>query len=121
MNLENAAAVLRRHVDAFNARDLDALMAGFTQDARWVTGTSVALGHDELRALFGGAMETLLPTLEIRDLLIDGDRVAAQMTETLTVAGAERVDHIAGFYHLVNGRIATAKIYRTPRWSTGRE
>jgi uncharacterized protein len=29
----DVAAVVRRHVAAFNARDLDALMAGFTEDA----------------------------------------------------------------------------------------
>lgn len=29
---EDAASVVRRHVDAFNARDLDTLMAGFTED-----------------------------------------------------------------------------------------
>ena len=108
----DAAAVLRAHVDAFNARDLDALMAGFTEDALWVTGTSVARGRGELAELFEGAMEGLLPTLVIRDLLADGDRAACQMTETLTVAGEERTFSIAGFYQLRGGQIASAKIYR---------
>lgn len=108
----DAAAVLRTHVDAFNARNLAALMAGFTEDALWVTGTSVAPGHGELAELFGGAMEELLPTLAIRDLVVEGDRAACQMTETLTVAGEERTYFIAGFYQLRGGRIASAKIYR---------
>lgn len=108
----DAAAVVRRHVDAFNARDLDALMAGFTPDALWVTGTSVARGRGELTELFAGAMEGLLPTLTIRDLLAEGDRAACQMTETLTVAGEERTFSIAGFYQLNAGLIASAKIYR---------
>ncbi len=108
----DAARVVRRHVDAFNARDLDALMAGFTEDALWVTGTSVARGHRELAELFGTAMEGLLPMLTIRDLLAQGDRAACQMTETLTVAGEERIFAIAGFYQLRGGKIASAKIYR---------
>ncbi|MEV0582568.1 nuclear transport factor 2 family protein [Nonomuraea sp. NPDC050310] len=108
----DAAAVLRAHVDAFNARDLDALMAGFTEDASWVTGTSRVQGRAELTELFAGAMEGLLPTLVIHELLAEGDRAACEMTETLTVDGEERSFAIAGFYRLREGRIAAAKIYR---------
>jgi ketosteroid isomerase-like protein len=108
----DAAGVIRRHVDAFNTRDLAALMAGFTEDALWVTGTSVARGHGELTELFAGAMEGLLPTLVVRDLLAEGDRVACELTETLTVDSEERTFAIAGFYHLRGAQIAAAKIYR---------
>jgi uncharacterized protein len=108
----DAAAVLRGHVDAFNARDLDALIAGFTDDALWVTGTTIARGRGELAELFAGAMAGLMPTLVIQDLLAEDDRAACQMTETLTVAGEERTFCIAGFYRLRGGRIASAKIYR---------
>jgi hypothetical protein len=108
----DAAAVVRTHVDAFNARDLDALMDGFTGDALWITGTSVARGRDELTELFAGAMEGLLPTLTIQDLLAEGDRAACQMVERLTVAGEERTFPIAAFYQLRDGRIASAKVYR---------
>jgi uncharacterized protein len=108
----NAEAVVRRHVNAFNERDLDALMAGFTDDAVWVTGTSVARGREELTELFAGAMDGLLPTLAIHDLLAGGDRAACQMTETLTVAGEEQSFPIAGFYRLRGRLITSAKIYR---------
>jgi ketosteroid isomerase-like protein len=108
----DAASVVRSHAAAFNARDLDALMAGFTEDAVWVTGTGIARGHDELVELFEGAMAGLLPTLVIQDLLAEGDRAACQMIETLTVGGEERTFFIAGFYRLRGTRIASAKIYR---------
>ncbi|MFF5230260.1 nuclear transport factor 2 family protein [Dactylosporangium sp. NPDC000521] len=108
----NPGAVMRRHVDAFNARDLDALMTGFTEDAVWITGSSIARGIGELTELFAGAMTGLLPTLVVHDLLADGDRAACQMIETLTVAGEERTFFIAGFYRLRGERIAWAKIYR---------
>lgn len=104
--------ILRRHVAAFNNRDLDALLAGFTDDAVWITGTTVARGRAELADLFESAMTRLLPTLTVDEILIDGDRVAAQLTERLTHAGDEHTFPIAGFYHLRNGRIASAKIYR---------
>jgi hypothetical protein len=108
----DAATVVRRHVDAFNARDLDALMAGFTEDASWVTGATIARGRGELTVLFAGAMAGLLPTLVIQNLLAEGDRAACQMTEMLTVARAERTFFIAAFYQLRGGRIASAKVYR---------
>ena len=104
--------VLRRHVAAFNNRDLQSLLDGFTDDAVWITGSSVVRGHDELTDLFSGAMEQLLPTLTVENVLADGDQVAAQLTERLTHNGETQVFAIAGFYRLAGDRIASAKIYR---------
>ncbi|ONI81216.1 hypothetical protein ALI144C_22035 [Actinosynnema sp. ALI-1.44] len=106
------AEVIRRHVAAFNARDLDALMAGFTDDAAWVTGVTALRGRDELTVLFRDAMTQLLPSLTIDTLLADGNRVACQLTETLTANGERHTFPLAGFYQIRGGRIATAKIYR---------
>jgi ketosteroid isomerase-like protein len=103
---------VREHVRAFNDRDLDALLAGFTDDAVWITGTSCARGRVELTELFSGAMDGLLPTLTVQTLLADGDRVACQMTETLTFEGRERSYAIAAFFALRGGLIASAKVYR---------
>ncbi|MFD8596270.1 nuclear transport factor 2 family protein [Kitasatospora sp. NPDC059646] len=106
------AAAVHEHVRAFNARDLDALMRGFTEDAVWITGTTTVRGRAALTELFAAAMAELLPTLTVRTLLADRDRAACQLVETLTVAGEQRVCSIAGFYELRDGRIASAKIYR---------
>ncbi|MEV8566982.1 nuclear transport factor 2 family protein [Streptomyces sp. NPDC051322] len=104
--------LIRTHVEAFNTHDLETLMAGFTDDAVWVTGTTTTQGRAELTELFARALEGLLPTLTIQNLIVGDDRAACQMVETFTVDGAERTDHIAGFYAVANGRIASAKIYR---------
>ncbi|MEV6902900.1 nuclear transport factor 2 family protein [Amycolatopsis sp. NPDC051372] len=104
--------ILRRHVAAFNDRDLTTLLGGFTDDAVCITGTTVARGRAELAGLFESAITQLLPTLTIDEILIDGDRMAAQLTERLTHGGEEHRFSIAGFYRLRNGRIASAKIYR---------
>lgn len=112
MTPSDAATVIRDHVRAFNTRDLDALLAGFTDDAVWITGTSVARGRAELAGLFADAMAGLLPTLTLETLLAQGDRAAAQMTETLTAGGREQTFSIAAFYLLRDGRIASAKVYR---------
>ncbi|TCO52431.1 nuclear transport factor 2 family protein [Actinocrispum wychmicini] len=112
MGQPDAAGVVRRHVDAFNSRDLDGLMAGFTDDALWVTGTTVVRGRVELAEFFAAAMAGLLPTLVIESLLAVDDRAACQLTETLTTEGQQRTFAIAGFYEVRDGRIASAKIYR---------
>ncbi|MFE2538601.1 nuclear transport factor 2 family protein [Actinacidiphila glaucinigra] len=112
MTTTDAAAAIRTHVRAFNARNLDALLAGFTDDAVWITGTTTVRGRAALTGLFDEAMRGLLPTLEVSDLLAEGDRAAGQMTETLTYRGERRTCPIAAFYELRDGRIASAKVYR---------
>ena len=104
--------LVRAHVDAFNGRDLDGLLAGFADDARWVTGKHIAVGSEELTELFDGAMKGLLPTLTITDLIVGADRAAAQMVEHYTHGGVQHVDHIAGFFVFSDGLIVSAKIYR---------
>ena len=107
-----AAGAVYRHVAGFNSRDLESLLAGFTDDAVWVTGTTVVNGRAELTEFFARAMEGLLPSLVIENLLTAGDRAACQLTETLTTSDGERTFSIAGFYELRDARIASAKIYR---------
>jgi hypothetical protein len=104
--------LIKGHVKAFNARDLEALMAGFADDAVWITGQTTARGRAELADLFAGAMRGLLPTLAIQNLIAGEGQAAAQLVEVFTFEGAERTDHIAGFYVIKQGRIASAKIYR---------
>ena len=87
-------------------------MAGFTDDAVWITGQTTASGRAELAGLFAGAMEGLLPMLAIQNLITSEDQAAAQLVEVFMFEGAERTDHIAGFYVIKERRIASAKIYR---------
>ncbi|MFE0628441.1 nuclear transport factor 2 family protein [Streptomyces sp. NPDC058864] len=112
MTTTDAAAAIHAHVRAFNARDLEALLAGFTDDAVWITGTTTVRGRAALTALFDEAMRGLLPTLEVHDLIAEGDRAAGRMTEILTYRGERRSCSIAAFYELRDGLIASAKVYR---------
>ena len=112
MTTTNTASAVHRHVAAFNDRDLAALMAGFTEDVVWITGTTVVEGHGALAELFAAAMAGLLPTLTVHNLVVEGDRAACELVETVTFEGDEQVFSIAGFYRVRDGRIAAAKIYR---------
>ncbi|WP_020420330.1 nuclear transport factor 2 family protein [Amycolatopsis sp. ATCC 39116] len=110
--MTDPVSALEAHVEAFNDRDLAALMAGFTDDAAWITGTTTVRGSAELADLFEGALRGLLPTLTLDNVIASGDQAAAQLTETLTADGAEHTFAIAGFYRFRDGRISAAKIYR---------
>lgn len=106
---------MRRHVAAFNAKDIDALMACFDDDVTWITGTDTLHGANALRELFVAAFEGLLPRLHLLNLLVQGDLVACELREDYVAGSGERTDHtdhIAGFYRVEAGLITQAKIYR---------
>ena len=105
-------AVVRRHVEAFNARDLEALLGCFGDDAGWVTGTDSFRGTEALKELFAAAFDGLSPRLTVLSLVAQGDRVACELREDFRVEGRPRSDHIAGFYVVEEGRITRATIYR---------
>jgi len=106
------AAVVTRHIEAFNAHDLDALMACFSTGASWATGSDRFEGAAALRTLFAGAFEALSPRLSLQSLLVQGDEVACEFREDYCAEGIDRTDHIAGFFRVEAGRITAAKIYR---------
>ena len=108
----DAKTVVNAHVSAFNARDVVALLDGFTADAVWETGEYRCSGRAELEELFTGAFEAIAPQLRVVRLVAGVDLVAAELVEEMVVDGRSMQVPIAGFYRLSDGRIASAKIYR---------
>lgn len=106
------AGVVRAHVDAFNAGDVDALIAGFADDAVFVTGDHMVVGARGLRAMFGEALADLSPTMELRAMVVQHGVVACELTERLTVEGAEFHFALAAFYTVARGQIVRVKVYR---------
>lgn len=106
------AAAVHAHVDAFNRGDLERLLAGFAEDAQWVTGQTAVRGHDGLRDFFGTAIDGLRPHLAVADLIAAQDRAACQLTETLVYRQEPRSYPIAVFFRLRDGLITSAKVYR---------
>jgi hypothetical protein len=78
----------------------------------WITGKTTVRGRAGLTELFASAMDGLLPTLTIQNLIVGEGQAAAQLIEVFTYDGVEHTDNIAGFYAVRDGRIASAKIYR---------
>jgi ketosteroid isomerase-like protein len=106
------AAAVREHFEAFNAGDLDRLLAGFAEDAHWITGETSVRGREQLRAFFGAAIDRLRPRLDVANLVAEDCRAACQLTETLVFEQEQHTFTIAVFFRLRDGLITSAKVYR---------
>ena len=62
MELSNRTTdqVVTAHLQALGARNLDAIMEDYTDDAILITPTDIFKGKEALRAFFGWALENLL-------------------------------------------------------------
>ncbi|MBB2890429.1 nuclear transport factor 2 family protein [Flexivirga oryzae] len=112
MTVLDSRTLLERHVAAFNDRDVLGLLGDLAEDAEWVTGKYSCRGHAELRELFEGAFDAVVPRLEVVRVVPAGDVVAAELVEHMLLDGHPMSAAIAGFYAVRDGRIAKVKIYR---------
>ena len=104
--------VVQAHLDAFNARDVDALMAGFADDAVFSTGDHMVVGSRGLRAMFSDALATLSPNLQPTSTVVQRGTVACELIERLTVEGTQFEFALAAFFHVHRGQIVRVKVYR---------
>jgi steroid delta-isomerase-like uncharacterized protein len=86
---EENKAVVRAYVDAFNAGDMEMLRALFTDDAR-VQGVLGWGGMDVVLPVWGELHAAFGITLQIEDLVAEGDVVAARLLERGVSRGAFR-------------------------------
>jgi uncharacterized protein len=106
------AALVRDHLEAFNARDLERLMCGLSETVVWNTGTDVVVGRPAVAAFLGDAMSGLLPTLQIRSLVGDRDLVACELEERYRHRGLDHQAAIAAFFRFTGEEISEVKVYR---------
>ena len=104
--------IVQAHFAAFNAGDMDALMAGFADDAVFATGEHLVVGARGIRAMFADALTALAPNLTLRAAVVQGEVVACELDERLTVEGAPFEFALAAFYTVRRGRIVRVKVYR---------
>jgi ketosteroid isomerase-like protein len=107
-----AEQVVREHLAAFNAHDTLRLLAWCTPDCVWVTGTDRFEGRPALAGIFDDWLWSLEPTLTVESMIAEGDSVAAELTERVTVDGETRSFAIAAFFTVADGLISRAKVYR---------
>lgn len=102
--------LLRRAYVAFNAKDIDALLAEMTDDVDWpnmIEGTRI-VGHDAVRAYWRGQFETTDPQLEITGVREDDDATVLSVHQTLhdldgNVLREGDVEHV---YRFRDGKVA---------------
>jgi hypothetical protein len=104
--------VVQRQLDAYNARDIDALLATYAPDARQYVhpGKLLATGAAEMRERM--AQRFAEPNLHARlrqrvvmgNIVIDHEEVTRTFPE-----GTGRVDMVV-IYEVVNGRIQSASV-----------
>ncbi len=108
--------VLRRveaHLAAFNARDVDACIDGFSTDAVFATGEELFVGRRSIRALFTDSFAAPLDAvLELRQAVVSGETAACELVERITVEGATCELPLAAFYTVRAGELVRVKIYR---------
>lgn len=109
-------AAVDAHVEAFNARDLEAVVALFAEDAVFAAGDSLVIGRRGLRQLFGDAFDQPARVrLEVRRALVEGDTAACELAEHLALPGGPAVElAVAAFYTVRDGQLVRMRVYRDP-------
>lgn len=103
--------LVQRHINAFNDRDVDALLADFAPSTVWITGDYTVPGG-QLRDFFTSAMESLTPQLTLRRAINGGNVVAIEMTEQWTHDATAKSADLIAVFDLDDGKISRARIYR---------
>ena len=98
---------MRDRVAAFNTHDLDHLLAYLSADTPWVTGTAIAPAAPPNSRSCSIAQSRTCAQTDIKNMVIDGNEVACELSEHLVIDGATRVDHIAGSFLSVAARCAS--------------
>jgi len=106
------AALVRDHLQAFNARDLERLIGGLSETVVWTTGTDVVTGRAAVAAFLREAMTELLPTLQIRSLVADRELAACELEERYRHGGVDHQAAIAAFFRFTGEQISEVKVYR---------
>jgi hypothetical protein len=105
--------VVEEHIRAFNACDLDAVMAGFDEDAVFSTAEHLAVGARAISRLFADSFAALATArLELQQAVVQGDTVGCELTEVIEAEGVGHTLEVAAFYTVRAGRIARVRIYR---------
>jgi hypothetical protein len=106
------AAVVQRQLDAYNARDVDALLATYAPDARQYEhpATLLATGADEMRARF--ALRFQEPDLHARlvQRVVMGNLVFDHEVVTRNFPEGKGEIELVAIYEVVDGRIRSQSV-----------
>ena len=107
-------AAVRAYYDAMNARDVDAILATYTEDARtWVLGEGPFAGwHPVSRDMLGAFLAAFSELrFEILSMICEGDRVALEIESQGILNGKPYANRYHNLVTVRDGRIAELKEY----------
>jgi len=115
--LPTSEALVQRQLDAYNAHDLDALLATYAEDAQLFEhpATLLASGHSQLRARFALRFQEsnlhahLINRIVLGHFVVDHERVTRTFPE-----GTGTIELIVT-YEIVDGKIINAWFLAGPK------
>jgi len=106
-------AVVHEHLAAFNAADLDRVMATFAEDASFTTAEQMLVGRRGIAELFAQAFAPgVNATMQLQQAVVQGDTVACELRETISFEGNDAEFGIAAFYTVRDHHLVRVKVYR---------
>ena len=95
-------ALLRRSYDAFNRKDVDAVLATMHRDVDWpnmLEGTRV-VGHDDVRAYWLAQFETIDPHVEPMSLREEDGAIAVEVHQVVRDKSTEDILSDQTVFHI---------------------
>jgi hypothetical protein len=112
---DERVAMLRRTYDAFNRRDIDAVLATLTPDVDWpnMMDNVRAHGHDEVRAYWERQFEEIDSHVEPTDIVGDGDRYVVAVHQVVRDRNGNVLNdsHIAHAYVFKGDLVASMHVH----------
>lgn len=111
---EEAKKIARAYYDAMNSRDLDAIMAMYTEDARtWVLGEGPYAGYNPVsRELLGeGFLKAFDLRFTILSMISEGDVVSLEVESEGTLGGKPYSNRYHNRITVRDGKVAELKEY----------
>jgi hypothetical protein len=102
---ESPEAVVQRQLEAYNAHDIDAFMATYSQNIKimeFPSGLVLMDGHEAMRAEYGPLFSEKKPHVDITERIISGNLVIDR--EKVNVIGRDEFYGVA-IYEVVDGLI----------------
>ena len=117
MTSPSPESVVQRQLDAYNAHDLDALLATYAEDAEQLEhpSTRLALGHAEIRARFATRFAESDPHAVLVNRIVSGHRVVDHERITRTFPEGRGTIELIAIYEVLEGRIRRAWFAFGPR------
>lgn len=111
---DSALAAVEAHLDAFNAGDADRVVAQFADDGVFASAGSLVVGRRGLHRLFADSFAApVTATLELRRAVVQGDTVACELLERLSLPdGSSTQLDVAAFYTVRDGHLVRIRVYR---------